>query len=142
MADLERNYMDPADFSSNGERTDKVKASQEKTNNFSPFLNKGISGNCQNPSVNYKNLRDYAHVLQSWIWQYRMQQAFGAFQSHMLLNLQQFQTSARFQQNINPQEAVRNGFIPGVATPASGSIPPQPRGPDGNFGLKKIFMIC
>lgn len=52
---------------------------------------------CRGQQVQCTNIREYAKVLQNWLWQYRMLQSFGMFHSQMLASAQHNMT---FQQNF------------------------------------------
>jgi len=68
--------------------------SNTTTNNLS-FDSFGNAQNSQTPRKEYENIREYAQDLHSWLWQYRMIQAMGSFQSHMVANMNH---NARIQQ--------------------------------------------
>ena len=51
------------------------------------FQNEGTNSLSPENQKNYKNAREYAQDLQSWLWQYRMWSSFCAFQSQVLASL-------------------------------------------------------
>ena len=57
-----------------------------------------------NTGYQYKNAREYAQVLQAWIWQYRFFSAMNAFHCHLVSSMPLQHQS----QNVGP--------VPGVAT--------------------------
>ena len=79
----------------------------DTTNCYGAYQTHNDVTNSHNPSYQYKNAREYAQVLQTWLWQYRFFSTMTAFHTNLVMSMPptfpQNHAGRSFAQPTNPE---------------------------------------